>query len=149
MVAKTSGRVDDDVSAAFQRPLLGTHVHAANTGSDGRAGLFVEPFELALHLQRQFARRGDRQRQRCAGRAEAALVTQQGRCERKAEGDRLAGTGLRRDQRVPVGELRVAHRLLNRRQFVVTAFCQRLGDRRRDPFEFCHLSSFGFRFSRR
>ncbi|MNT63611.1 hypothetical protein D3C72_2014430 [compost metagenome] len=50
MVAKASGRADDDVGAALQRALLGAHVHAADAGRNGRAGLLIEPFELALDL---------------------------------------------------------------------------------------------------
>ena len=52
--------------ALFERAALLAHVHAADAGSDARAGLLVEPFEFAPHLERQFAGRRDDER---AGRA--------------------------------------------------------------------------------
>ena len=71
---------------------------------------------------------------------EAFGAIQQGRRQRQAEGDGLAGAGLGRNQRI--GLPRLQNRLLHRRQLGIAAFCQRLGDRRNDAFEICHLSVF-------
>ena len=63
VVAQAAGRADDDVAAIGERALLAAHVHAADAGGDARAGRAVEPDQLAVDLQRQFAGRRDDQRQ--------------------------------------------------------------------------------------
>ena len=47
MIAQPAGRADDDVRAACQCAALLHRVHAADAGDDARAGVGVEPVELA------------------------------------------------------------------------------------------------------
>ena len=63
------------------------------------AGLGVEPAQLALHLQGEFARRRDRQGERSLG-GHALVVAQQDVGQREAEGDGLARAGLRRHDEI-------------------------------------------------
>ena len=56
-----------------------------------------------MDLQRQLAGRRDDQRQRLAGGLEALGVAEQGRGHGEAEGDGLAGAGLRGDEQVAAG----------------------------------------------
>ena len=113
------------------------------------AGVGVEPVELALHLQRQFARRRDDEAERQAGRAEALLAGEQRRGDGQAEGHGLARAGLRRDQQVGALVAGLEHGELHGGQRVVAARGQsggkRLvnGERRRGRREVinCHASS--------
>ena len=77
MIAQPSRRADHDVGAARQLAALAARIHAADAGDHARAGVVIEPGQLALHLQRQFAGRRDDQRQRRAGRAEGLGAVQQ------------------------------------------------------------------------
>jgi hypothetical protein len=95
MVAQAAGRADDDMGALIEQRGLAARVHAADAGDDAGIGVFVEPGELALDLQRQFARRRDDQRQRLAGAAEGFGLAEQGRGDGEPIGDSLAGAGLR------------------------------------------------------
>ncbi|MNL62462.1 hypothetical protein D3C87_1864850 [compost metagenome] len=104
------------MGAAIERAPFAAHVHAANTGSNGCAGEFIEPFQFALDLQGEFPGRSDGERQRRACLAEPVLAIQQRRGERQAEGNGLARTGLRRNQRIATLEFRPQNSLLNRRQ---------------------------------
>ena len=68
MVAQAPRRAHDDMDARLQGAALALRVHAADAGADARAGMAIEPGQLALDLQRQFARRRDDERERRAGR---------------------------------------------------------------------------------
>ncbi|MNS78009.1 hypothetical protein D3C72_1116070 [compost metagenome] len=148
VVAETTGRADDDVRAALQRPPLIADVHAANAGGNGNTGKLIKPFQFALDLHGQFAGWRNGKRQRRGSLSEAVVVAQQRGRKRDAEGDRLAGTGLRGNQRVLVGEFRRKHGLLHGGQIFVAAFFQRLRDRRGDTLGVCHLPSFGYEAAR-
>ena len=71
MVAQPAGRADHDMGALASSAALAARIHAADAGDDARAGMLIEPGQFALHLQRQFARRRDDQRQRLRGAAQA------------------------------------------------------------------------------
>ncbi len=88
------------MGAAGQVAAFAARVHAADAGYDARAGMVVEPGKFALHLQRQFARRRDDQRQRIARRPHRLGALQQGFGQCQSEGDGLAGAGLGGDQQV-------------------------------------------------
>ena len=105
VVAQAAGRADDDVDAGGEGVALAPGVHAADAGGDPRAGLGVEPGELAVDLQGELAGRGDDQGARGAGRSEPGGVAEQRRGEREAEGDGLARAGLRRDQEVALQDV--------------------------------------------
>ena len=64
MVAQTARRADNDMRATIQHALFGAVIHAADAGGDFRFGLGVKPFQLARHLQGQFASGGDDQSHR-------------------------------------------------------------------------------------
>ena len=102
VVAQASRRADHEVGAQAQVALLAARIHAADAGHNDPAGGAVEPAELARDLQRQFPRRRDGQHQRGGGRTEALGLTQDGWCNGQAIGDRLAGSGLGRNQQVAV-----------------------------------------------
>ncbi len=148
VVAQATRRADDDMGTTLQRPALVADIHAADAGCDGDAGEFIKPFQLALDLHGQFAGRCDCQRQRCGSLTEAGIFRQQRGCERDAEGNRLAGAGLRGNQRVLVGEFGRKHGLLHGGQVFIAAFFQRLRDRRGDTLGVCHLPSFGYEAAR-
>ena len=114
VIAQASGRADDEMRATLQRPTFGAHVHATDAGRGPDAGIGVEPVDFALHLHRQFARRGNDQPQRQVGMAETRCVTQQGRGDGNAERNGLARTGLGRDQQIGIGMALVEHRQLDR-----------------------------------
>ncbi|CUX40444.1 hypothetical protein AGR8A_Lc10710 [Agrobacterium fabrum str. J-07] len=148
MVAQATRRADDDMGAALQRPALVADIHAADAGCDGDTGEFIKPFQLALDLHGQFAGGCDCQRQRCGSLTEACIFRQQRGRKRYAEGNRLAGAGLRGNQRVLVGKFGRKHGLLYGGQVFVAAFFQRLRDRRGDTLGVCHLPSFGYEAAR-
>ena len=100
MIAKTPGRSDDDVSAVRAGRGLRAHVHAADAGRRRERRPGVEPGQLAMHLQRELAGRGDDERQRLCSAAEVLGVAEQGGSERQAEGDGLAGARLGGDEQV-------------------------------------------------
>ena len=97
VVADAARRADDDMGASLQRPALVADVHAADAGGDHRPGHLVEPFQLPLDLDGEFARRRDDEGQRRAGATDALAVIQERRRHGDAEGNGLAGTRLRRD----------------------------------------------------
>ena len=103
MVAQPAGRADDDMGARGELALLAARIHAADAGDDPRIGILIEPGELAMHLQGEFAGRRDDQRQRRGGALEPLGVVEQIRGDGEPVGDGLAGTGLRRDQQIATG----------------------------------------------
>src|SRR3546814_16341720 len=54
MVAQPPRRADDDLYALVQRAALAARVHAADAGSECRAGPWLGPAEFAPALSRQF-----------------------------------------------------------------------------------------------
>ena len=106
VIAQAARRAHDDMAAGGQHPLLGPAVHAADAGGDAGAGRAVQPGQLALHLHRQLARRGDQQGERGAGLAEPLLAAEQRRGQGQAVGDGLAGPGLGGHQQVAALRLR-------------------------------------------
>ena len=100
MIAEPPRRADHDMRARGQFALLAARVHAADAGNHARIGMLIEPGEFAMDLKREFAGRRDDQRQRSRGPLEALGAIQQVVRDRQTIGDRLARTGLRRDQQV-------------------------------------------------
>ena len=98
MIAQAPGCANDDMGAEVELPCLRTHIHAADTGYDARAGLLVKPVELALHLQRELARRGNDQDLRLGGREQMLCPPKQRRGDGQPEGNRLPRAGLGRDE---------------------------------------------------
>ncbi len=94
MIAQPPGRADDDVRPRLQFALLAARIHAADAGDDPRAGMLIQPGQLALDLQRQLARRRNDQRQRRRGPLEPLGVAQQVRRHREPIGHGLARAGL-------------------------------------------------------
>ena len=82
----------------------------------------VEPLELALHLQGEFAGGGDDERERLAGRAEPVGVPQERGDEREPERHRLARPGLGRDEQIPFMRVRLQDGVLHGGGFGVAAF---------------------------
>ena len=56
MVAQASRRSHNDMCAIGKSAAFALGVHAANAGKNARTGIMVKPLQLALDLQRQFAR---------------------------------------------------------------------------------------------
>ena len=106
MVCQATGRADDDVRAAFEGTAFVAHVHAANAGRKAGAGNAVKPAEFARDLHGQFARRRNDQGKRRGGGGERVFAGQERVCHGEAEGDGLAGAGLRGDEEVLVGQVR-------------------------------------------
>ncbi len=114
MIAQAPGRPDHDLRAMTQRaPFLGG-VHAADAGRDARAGLAVEPDELAADLKRQLARGRDDEGQRPGRGRHAPIGAEQIARHGETEGDRLAGSGLRRDDEIATMGLVLEHGGLHR-----------------------------------
>ena len=130
MVAQAAGRADDDMRALVEQRGFATRIHAADAGDDLGVGVFVQPRQFALHLQRQFARRRDDQRQGLAGAGEGFVGSQQRRGDGEPIGYRLARAGLGGDQQVaPCGGL-FEHRVLDGCRIGVIAFVERTRKRR-------------------
>ena len=130
VVAEPAGRADHDVGARGELALLAARVDAADAGNHAGIRMMIEPAEFAMDLQRQFARRRDDQRQGCGGPLEALGVIKQIVRQRQAIGDRLARTGLRRNQQVAAGGIVGQYRGLHLRQPIEVAFRQGSGERR-------------------
>jgi len=118
------------MGAGGEFALFGARIHAADTGNHPRAGKFIKPCQFALHLQREFARRRDDQRQRRAGPFETLGFTEEIFCNRQPIGDGLAGSGLRRNQEIAAVGGRRQHRGLNLGQRIIIACRQGPGKRR-------------------
>jgi hypothetical protein len=112
------------VDAVAERVALAPRVHAADAGRDPRAGVGVEPGQLAVDLERELAGRRDDERARRAGGGEPRLGAEQRLGEREAERDRLARAGLRRDQDVAHVDVGREDRGLHRRGLGVAARVQ-------------------------
>ena len=81
----------------------------------------IEPGQLALHLHGQLAGGRDHEGERRRGPVEALGVAEQGGRDREAEGDGLAGAGLRGDQQVASRRLGHQHGGLDGGRFKVVA----------------------------
>ena len=81
--------------ALLQSTTLLLHVHAADAGGGNNTGLGIEPAQLALNLQRQFARGRDNETQGPTLRRKFLRLAQQSRRNGKPKGNRLAGACLR------------------------------------------------------
>ena len=130
MIAEPARRADHDMRARGQFTLLAARVHAADAGNHARIGMLIEPGEFAMDLKRQFARRRDDQRQRGGGALEPLGAIKQVVRNRQTIGDRLARTGLRRNQQVAAGGIVGQHRGLDLCQPIEVAFRQSSGERR-------------------
>ncbi|CUS45248.1 hypothetical protein MGWOODY_Smn1605 [hydrothermal vent metagenome] len=130
MVAQAARRADDDMRAARQGAAFARRVHAADTGGDARAGLFIQPAELAADLERKLTGRRDGEGERRAGRRQRAFLAEKLRRDGEAEGDRLAGTGLCRDDHVAALGLRLDHRGLDWSGRGVATGGERFGEKR-------------------
>ena len=128
MIAQPPRRAHDDMDAGLQGAALALRVHAADAGRDARAGVAIEPGQLAFDLQRQFARRRDDERERCAGRRQGRRVAEQRLRHRDAIGDGLARAGLGRNQKIPAPGLRGGDGGLNRRRLQIAAFLESEGE---------------------
>ena len=73
VIAQAPGRADDDMRAFGQLAALEPRIHAADAGHEPRAGVEIEPLELARDLQGELARGRDDQRERNAGRCDLGL----------------------------------------------------------------------------
>ena len=130
MVAQAPGRPDDDMRALLEQHRLAARIHAADAGDHARACLGIEPGQFALHLQGEFARRRDDQRQRLLGAAELLGTVQQGLADGEPVGDGLARAGLRGDQQVAPARALFQHGALHRRGFGIIAVGERARERR-------------------
>ncbi len=140
MVAKPARRADDDVGAAGQVATLLRRIHPADAGRDPRAGLAIEPDELAADLQRQLAGRRDHQGDRLQRIGEGAAGLEQLRGDGEAEGDGLARAGLGRDDEVAALGLGLEDGGLDGRGRRIAARGERFAEKRRQIFE-CHIKS--------
>jgi hypothetical protein len=130
VIAQAPRRADDDVGALRQASPLAPRVHAADAGDDARAGLRIEPGELALDLQGQLARRRNDERRRLPRLPQAFGVAEERGGDGEAVGDGLARAGLRGDEQVTLARLGGQHGLLHRRRLFVIARREGAGERR-------------------
>ena len=140
MVAQAARGTNDDMGPPVQRALFGTVIHATNAGRDVGPGFGIEPLQLALHLQRQFAGGGDDQRQGCWHIGEPVGTGQKLGCQGNAKRHGFARPGLGRHQRISVCQIRCQHRQLHRCQFGIPTLFQCQAKRRNNAFELCHAS---------
>ena len=90
VVGQASRCADDDVGSGGQGALLAANVHAADAGEDAPAGLAQQPRQLALDLQRQFARGRHDQGQGMLGPPKSRLLAEQGFHQAEAIGHGFA-----------------------------------------------------------
>ena len=135
MVAQASRRADDDLRAGLQRAAFGAGIHAADAGDDARAGLRIEPAQLLRDLQGEFAGRGDDERLRGADVRHGFAGADQIRRHGEAEGHRLAGAGLGRDENVAALGLGLHHRRLDGGGRAIIMLRERAGQRRAGVFK--------------
>jgi hypothetical protein len=125
MIEQAPGRPDHDGRPRRERAVFVAVRAAADHRRDAQLLRGVQPGKLVVDLLGELARGADDDGLRpCHGRA-LDLVSGQRVAEREADGQRLAGTGLRADAQVASVELGVEHRTLNRRQRRVAFLGQR------------------------
>ena len=139
MVAQATRRANHNMGPVIESALFCPEIHAADARGDVGPGFGIEPLQFALHLHRQLARWGDDQGQRRRNIGEAGGIAQKRWGQSNPKGNGLARAGLRRDQRIGIGQFGREHGDLNRRQFRVAALFQCQAKRRNNAFELCHL----------
>ena len=100
-------------------------IEPADARGDPRAGVGVQPQELAVHLLGELAGRRDHERERRPGLAEPLRVSEQRLRDPDPERDRLAGARLRRHEQITALCLGRDHRRLDRRRRGVAAPSER------------------------
>jgi hypothetical protein len=113
VVADAARRPHHEVHPVAEGPQLLGHRRPAHARDAAHAGGAVEPLQLLLHLEGELAGGGEHQGPRRGGARERGLVAEEGVGEREAEGDRLPGAGLGRDEEVAAEHRRVEHRGLD------------------------------------
>ena len=116
MVLKPPRRADHDMRAPVQIAPLGPHIHAADATGKRGPGRGIKPFQFAVHLQGQFARRRNDQCQGGSGGPKPVDPIQQPLRHGQPERHRLARAGLRRHQHIRPVQCRVQTGLLHRGQ---------------------------------
>src|SRR6185437_4843808 len=104
-------------------------VHAADTGDDPRAGILVEPTQLAFDLKSEFTRRRNDERNWRAGFAHLLVFAKNRRRYGEAISDCLAGASLRGDKNIPPLGIARQYSGLNRRRVIVIALGERPSQR--------------------
>ena len=99
VVAQTPGRANDDMDARLQGAALALRVHAADAGANARAGVAIEPGQLAFDLQRQLPRRRNDEGERRAGRRQSGSVAEQRLGHRDGVRSSLGASALLRRER--------------------------------------------------
>src|SRR5208337_5507596 len=104
-------------------------IHATDARYDPRGGILVEPTQLALDLQGEFARWRDNQRDGRGDLTHLLGFTENRRGYGQAISNRLARAGLGRDEDISGFRLLGQHSGLNRRRVVVIALSERTSQR--------------------
>ena len=131
MVAQPAGRSDDDVRARLQAAPLGFRVHAADAGDDAGARRAVEPFEFALHLEREFAGGRHDERERFGRVAEPfRLAEQRSRRSQARTRPSCRNRSAPRPGDRDLARLLLEHRRLDRRRVVVVLLGECAGEGR-------------------
>ena len=130
MVAQAARRADHDMRATVQHALFGAVIHAADAGGNHGTRACVKPFQLARHLQRQFAGRCDHQGQRIIGIQKLIHAAQNLVGNRDPESHGLARTSLRRHQHITALRIWLQHRRLHGGQVFIALSRQSRSQRR-------------------
>ena len=120
MVAQAAGGAHHDMRPPLQRAAFVAVIHSAHAGREDRPRFGIEPFELALHLLRQFPRGGHDQGKRTVGKEQAVISGQHVGRDGKAEGHGLARTRLGGNQQVTACDFFGKHGRLNGRKGFIT-----------------------------
>ena len=142
VIAQAAGRSNDDMRAFAKRTALGAHIHTADAGSEPGAGFAEKPFQFAANLHGEFARRRNNEGEWRGGWREAFRAIEKRGRNRDTEGDRLAGTGLGRDQQVGVLVTSLKHGMLHRSERLVATGFQRRRQRSRHRVKVSHGNTF-------
>ena len=129
VIDEPAWRADDDVHALGERaPRAGRPCPDARRDAPARRA--VEPGELALHLDRELARRRDDEGAGHPRLAERRLRAEERLGHREPERDGLARAGARGDEQVAAAVGRVEHRRLDRCRLDIAAPVERGKERR-------------------
>ena len=137
VIAQAARGADHDVRASRKRAPFHLLVHAAHARGDAPARRCIKPCQFLGHLQRQFARRCNHQRERTGRRWQRIGSAEQILGHGEAKGDGLARTGLRGNQQIPAARLFGDHGGLDGGEFFIAALRDGLGQRRGERFN-CH-----------
>jgi hypothetical protein len=121
VIPQPSWRADHHVGAVRQGATFPAHVGAADAGDDPEPEARVKPLQLAADLQRQLPRRCNDQHAGPVGSTVIRVRCYEVRRRAQAVGDGLARAGLRRDQQVAPGGLRLQHGCLHGRRLGIAA----------------------------